>query len=511
MPAPFKPIRAKFASNVIVEEGFVIEKDGPTYRVTSGKVYTEQKATEDHLNLCFSAFIQSSAILRTGPINTLNKAREFLAFAKERGKILAAQFQKMNRKPRIVCDQLNDPLLDWEKIRLQNVYLKLAANEDKLAMSVVHMCLPTGKLFIRNDIEPRTPFQLKNVDKLAKELNWFGWIQYALWISEEMEALLENIRSDASEKYQLVALFQEFMNQSRSTLLEKSLQEVLDLTYNYAQLDLKRITYPQESNTIKQDFLSIEKDLFKASLSIKESLKAILEIVLKIEAEAVREKNIPEDYHPIRRIILLYRKILQTQIEPTINPKTSWIQQVMLRQLLDDELMVTSSINCANGVEQTHLTYSLKVTTLELRQKYPAERVIDVAFNWDSNVAKINAFIQKNGYQAYRAWLAAPPATPEDVTLHRRAGVVDRLRKLYFKIMMDLCLPIQQTTGNPISGLGEHVQAEKSYLNVLPSFLEMKYDDGEVEWIPYVTYNEETGEPLDLEEKGYRTLSRFRY
>ncbi len=511
MPVPFKPIRAIFAKNVLNEEGFIIEKEGGVFRVTSGKVYTDLKPDEDHLNYCFAVFIQSSAVLRTGPINTLNKAREFLAFAKDRNKILAAQFQQMHRKPRIVCEQLNDPLLDWDKIRLQNVYLKMAAHEEKLGVSVAHMCLPTGKLFVKSDVEPRTPFQNRNADKLAKELNWYGWVQYALWIAEEMDTLLENIRSDASQKYQIVGLFQEFVNESRSVLLRKCLQEIQELSLKYGELELKRIAYPLETTKIKQDILAIEKDIFKTSLEVKEALKGILALVLKIEAEAVREKNIREEYVPMRRIILLYRKLLQTQIEPTSNVNTSWIQQGMLRQLLDDELNVVSAVNCSNGIEQTHLTFSLKIATLELKQKYPAERVVDVAFNWDTSVLKVNAVIQKNGYEAYRTWILHPPVEQEEVAIHRRAGVIDRLRKLFFRILMDMCLPIQQITGVRSSGLEANIHADKSYLNILPSFLEMKYEDGDVESIPYVSYNETTGEPIDLLEKGYRTLSRFRY
>lgn len=522
MIVPFKPIRAVFGKDVVVQEGFVVEHTESGPMVRSEEVYTDLKENEDRLNLCFSVHIQHAAILRSGPINTLNKAREFLVFALERHKILVAQYQKIQRKPRIVCTQLDDPLLDWEKIRLQHVFLAMAAYEAKLEFNVAHMSLPTEKFFERIDIPQRTTFQKKNTEKLARELNWYAWLQYALWISEEMEILLEKFGLDASSTYQIESFCRDFIHEARSVLMIKSLKEVQELSLQYADLLLKRNTYganahsPNESNQLNQKIVDVEKEIFKASLPLKESLKRILEIVLKIESEAVRKDRIREEYIPIRRMILLYRKILQTQIEPTNTPqqpRTSWCQQAMLRILLDDELMIVTSVDCSTGIEKSNLTYSIHVAVLELKHKFPPDRVIDMAFNWISSTPKFNKVIHENGFDGSKEWLKTEPTAEELVQTHRRAHVIDKLRKIYFRVLMDLCLPIQQLciANAKVEEEEQHLQAHTSYLNLLPAFLEMKYDDGDVESIPYVVYDAETGDPTKLSETGYRTLSRFRF
>lgn len=519
MQVSFKPVRAIFGKDVVTQEGSIVDHTESGLMVRPELVYVEESEKDDHLNLAFSVQIQHTDLLRTGPINTINKAREFLTLAHERHKSLAAQFQQIDRKPRIVCSQLDDPLLDWEQIRLQHVFLAMVAHENKQDFNLVHMSLPTDRIFERTDIPPRTTYQKKNVDKLARELNWYGWLQYALWISEEMDILLKKFGVDASTTYQIEAFCRDFIHEARSILLIKSLKEVQELSLQYADMLIKRNTYakdsknPSDINQLNQRIVEMEKEIFRASLPLKNSLKRILEIVLKIESEAVRKERIREEYIPIRRMILLYRKILQTQIEPaetSQQARTSWSQQAMLRLLLDDELMVVTAVNSLDGVEKCHLTYSINVAALELKHKFPADRVIDMAFNWVTTTPKLNKMTHELGYDAYRAWLKSENTSEEQAHLHRRAHVLDKLRKTYFRVLMDLCLPIQQICGaSPKTEEGKF-HASISYLNLLPSFLEMKYDDDDVESIAYVVYDGETGDPRDLSDAGYRTLSRFR-
>ena len=521
MPVPFKPVRASFGKDVVVQEGSFIEHTESGLLVRQEQVYPLLTEDDDHLTLAFSVPILHTCLLRTGAINTINKAREFIVLAQTQFKALAAQYQKLDRKPRIVCSQLDDPLLDWEKIRTQHVYLAAAASEAKLEFNLIHMSLPTERIFERIDIAPRSTHQKKNVDKLARELNWCGWVQYAFWISEEMELLLKKFAVDASTTYQIEALCRDFIHEARSVLLVKSLKELQDYSLQYADMLIKRAAYAKETgrpadvNQLNQKILEMEKDLFKASMPLKNSLHRILEIVLKIEAEAVRKDRIREEYIPIRRMVLLYRKILQSQIEPADTPqqaKTSWAQQAMLRVLLDDELMVVSAVNSLHGVEKCHLTYSTYVTTLELKHKFPADRVIDMAFNWVTTTPKLNKMTVDLGFEGYRSWLKSDNIPEEQVNLHRRGHVIDKLRKIYFRVLMDLCLPIQQLcSALPKAEEQGQFRASTGYLNLLPSFLEMKYDDDDVESIPYVEYDGESGEAKDLTDSGYRTLSRFRF
>lgn len=521
MPVPFKPVRASFGKDVVVQEASVIEHTESGLLVRPEQVYASVNENEDHLTLAFTIPIQHTSLIRTGAVNTINKAREFIHLAQTHYSALAAQYQKLDRQPRIVCSQLDDPLLDWEKIRTQHVFLAAAAREAKLDFNVVHMALPTERIFERIDIAPRTTHQKKNVDKLARELNWCGWVQYAFWISEEMEVLLQKFGVDASTTYQIEALCRDFIHEARSVLLVKSLKDLQDLSLQYADMLIKRAAYSKETgrpadvNQLNQKILEMEKDLFRASMPLKNSLHRILEIVLKIEAEAVRKDRIREEYIPIRRMVLLYRKILQSQIEPAETPqqaRTAWAQQAMLRVLLDDELMVVSAVNSLHGVEKCHLTYSTYVATLELKHKFPPDRVIDMAFNWMTATPKLNKMTVELGFDGYRSWLKEQNVPDEQANLHRRAHVTDKLRKIYFRVLMDLCLPIQQLcSASPKSEEEGKFRASSSYLNLLPSFLEMKYDDDDVESIPYVEYDRESGEAKDLTDPGYRTLSRFRF
>lgn len=516
MLVSFKPVRVSFGKDLLTEEGHFVENVHSGFRVANGQVYNAVNEEQDNISLCFSVQFNHSALIRTGPIDTFNKAKQFFALALDQHKILAAHNQKLNSKPRIVCDQLDDPLFDWEQIQIQHVYLTMAAHEAKMDLRMVHMSLATDYFFVRTDVEPRSPFKKKNADKMAKELNWIGWVKYALWISEEMDVLLSTFRTEASQTYQLEAFFRDFIQESRSHLLDKAIKDIHELSLKYAQMHLKKIVYvndhqrPDEIHKMNQEMASLGKNIFKVSMNLKESLDRIFEIVLKIEAEAVRNKKIREEYVPLRRMILLFRKILQSQIDSKNTIQTSWSQQVMLRQLLNDELMVVSSVNCASGLEQTHQSFTLQVAIMELKQKYPADRVMDMVFNWLSTNSKLNMLICEYGYVKYHEWLQNNDVVEDQINFHKRAILVHKLRAIFFRTLMDLCLPIQQICGIEPKAVESNLKAEKSYLNLLPSFLEMKYEDGEVEWTPYVTYDAKTGESVDLVDKGYRTLSRFR-
>lgn len=516
MKVPFSPVHARFGQDLLDQEGYVVERAESGLNVISGEVFTLSDETNESLSLCFGTHLQHCALLRTGPINTLTKAREFLTLAYERHKILSAQHQKLQRKPRIVCSQLDDPLNEWEMIRLQHVNLAAVAHERKLEFHVIHLSFPTAEFFENPSTPPRTPFQKKNVEKLTRELNWLGWLKYGLWIAEEMEVFVKQLQHDAANRYQIDALCREFIQEARSVLLLKHMTEVHELSLKYADLLTKRSSYahdphhPHETHQLNQRIVELEKDLFKSSLFLKDSLKRLLEIVLKMESEGNLKDKLGESYYPIRRMSLLYRKILQSQIDPESSEstnRTSWSQQGMLRILLDDELMVVSSVNSMKGTEKTHLAYSMNVATLELKHKFSADRVIDMAFNWISLTVKLNRRVVEQGFDVFKSWLKSPVSTDELHLLHRRAQVIEKFRKIFFRVLMDFCLPIQQLT--PHQDKEPSLHADRSFLNLFPSHLDMKYDDGERESIPYVVYDYDSGEPRSLSERGIRALSRL--
>lgn len=515
MKVPFSPVHARFGQDLLDQEGFVVERTESGLNVVSGEINTPSDDSGESLTLCFGTHLQHSALLRTGPINTLTKAREFLTLAYERHKILSAQYQKLQRKPRIVCSQLDDPLNEWDMIRLQHVNLAAIAHERKLEFHVIHLSYPTADFFENRNAPPRTPFQSKNVEKLYRELNWLGWLKYGLWIAEEMEAFLKQFQPDAANSYQIEALCRAFIQEARSVLLLKHMTEVHELSLKYADLLTKRNAYahdphhPHETHQLNQRIVELEKDLFNSSLFLKDSLKRLLEVVLKMESEG-NLKGKSESYYPIRRMTLLYRKILQSQIEPESTEskgRTSWSQQGMLRILLDDELMVVSSVNSLKGTEKTHLAYSLNVAALELKHKYTAERAIDLAFNWIAATSKVNRKIVEQGFDVFKVWLKSTVPNDEFHLLHRRAQMIEKFRKIFFRVLMDFCLPIQHLIPDEEKEASPHI--EKSYLNLFPSHLDMKYEDGERESIPYVHYDYESGEPLTLSERGIRALSRL--
>lgn len=516
MRVAFKPVRVSFGQVIVVEEGHYVEEVHSELRVFNDAVYTDPEEREGFLNLCFSIQFDHSVLIRTGPIDSLSKAKQFLTLALEQHKVLAAHNQKMLSKPRIVCDQLDDPIFDWESIQLQNVYLTMAAHEMQLDTNILHSSLATDYLFVKSDREASSSFKKKNALKMAQELNWMAWIKYARWISDEMESLLEMMKLDASSIYLVESLFRDFIQESRSPLVERTIKEIQEHSLKFADIHLKRSLYvrekhrPDEIYKMNEEIASAGRNIYKASVGLKESLQRIFEIVLKLEAEAVREKKISDIYVSMRRMILLYRKILQSQLDPKNEVPTNWSQQVLLRQLLKDELMAVSSINSKSGLEQNHQTFTLQAALLELKQKYSPDRVMDTVFNLIGASSKLNTLICQKGYLQFQEWLKTTSLPEDEIHLHRRAVVIHKLRRIFFRTLMDLCLPIQQICGKEPKEVEADLRAEKSYLNLLPSFLEIKYDDGELEWLPYVIYDPETGEAEDLVKKGYRTLSRFR-
>ncbi len=499
MLVDFHPIYAIFAKNILTEDGYYLNRE--THEVLSGKVFTGGSLQSNPLVMSFATFVDRSVIVRTGPINTPEQANDFIDLTLNLHEKLSLKFKNRSRKPRIVCEQLDHPNLDFDPINHQSYQLLKAVQQNNLIGSVVYFSLPTDCFFsLSKDPTPSVDDDPK-AQKFANEYNSLAWTHYAMWIAEEIQDYIENFPETLEVTPTLKKLFLEYLSVS-------SRERVAAQITNFSERLLNVKSTPAQPDSVAskeslEDYGKAVSELFVPFL------QKVLGVLERIENEFFNIHNIKDNQLSIRRAVSIFRKILQTRISGDAYTQTCWIQQIILHQLLNDELVVVSSVSCANGLEKAHLAYGLKISAMQLEQKTPLDLVIDVAIHWCESVAQFNIQIQTSGFLAFKNWFSGAAETHEQVHIQRRAACIYKLRMMFFRILMDFCLPIQQLIPSDTNKDLEELKTQGCYLNALPSFLEAHFGEDEAEWSPYVLYDANNGKPSDLYPIGYRTLVYF--
>lgn len=154
-------------------EGKQIVKEGkvtPTSFVHA-KVEQEKKGRLTNIYLA-----QGKKVMRSGVINTTEKAGAFIQAAKT----LNAPIK--GKKLRIVSNQLNSP--EWEKSMITNQHQSLmkAAQKDK-SVEIAHFVTPTNRFY--HLAKSLGPLNFLWGERKAKENNLVGLLTYMKWIQED--------------------------------------------------------------------------------------------------------------------------------------------------------------------------------------------------------------------------------------------------------------------------------------------------------------------------------------
>lgn len=468
-----------------LESGFVVP--------TSTRFADDAAEIGNHLVNCYMTVDDGAGIMRTGVIDTPEKATEFITAARK------LHVDMNNGRPlRIVSHQLNSPEPEGKMIDAQHRHLLDQAEGDD-DLSIVHLNTPCNRFVTYTKEHGTKPIasSILTGERDSHKQNVEGMIQYLDWIVADLHNPDLVVKGDwdgmaGNTQVYLPQNLVEGTKEKQTEINEKQAQieELKEkIKSNKSTLEGKATEFFMSSLTAKIKGLEAEiKDL-------KGSIKADL-----AEAHAKLQKvegNLEsyEDASELKQKITLFRKLLGMQLELPGAEPIGRAQELLMYSLLDEGLGVVQAINCKSGLDRTGFLFALMAATKEV----PQENRYDLINNWDSLTLELNLLYREHDYDAAAVRTAIGESGNKDLL-----NLAFEMRQNTLQHLVNICMPITGiSTGLIGMKWGKGMSENLIPLNCIPPNIKV---DGNVEQL--LTYDRR-GKPKGLTEMGHRIITQL--
>lgn len=511
---------------------------------TSFLIGKKDDVETDHLMNTYCIVVEGDserAIIRSGKIDTEQRANDFFALLKEvRGELIKKTGNE-SLQLRVCSHQLNGFEVEGAIIKAQHRQLaRINTLMQKEGMGeVVHLNSPTNRFYNLTKAVRQVPVAGNLIEKYlltgerkSKEQNLEGLGTYLKWLNEsmkgekrlpkyELEGIAANVR-EINRLEQLVPSVQEKKHISKQisnhqTIIHRLQKLKRQIILNPERFidsvqDLNGKLQRAEANLLKlQEIFTAEEQIkarraaLRAALGDQYTHLKGIEDHLRSEQDKLEkagwvdqsepELNDPE-INTIRedlQKVSLMRKVLGSQLDLEEHP-TSRGQEELTMQDLDDALNVVSGVNCKSGLDRTGLFHSLMLAGVKRRNRLGQEKAYALSDTWDQTTQKINLAIAQ----------AKPGEDPMDSLLGGGSPLSDaekqevcdviEYRKMVLSNLIRVGIPITQVSTGLIgmkwnSGLKENLIP----LNFLPPFVEVGKDKKVIQLVKFDQDGQITG------------------
>jgi len=308
-----------------------------------------------NLTNCFVASVNDSHLIRSGMIDTPQKARQ-----------LASLAEKYNKKEilQLSSVQLNTQVHESGDVLQQ--HLCLSNVETKCA----HLNTPLENLYVRGPIQEVVKWELDTFGRMSKLLNTEAWVFYSSWLNDDMEEAESKFLYDAVDTYTLQRFLKDFRHEVHSTLLRRIKEKISEIDFNIA-MELA------EGKTRK--VIEEEREVIQLSMELQQLTRNHLKVLNKVVSKIREIEAVHPELTPIREKGEIFTLLLTNQVDTPESKPLPWgVQQIYL-QHLNDSLGVVSAINCEHGLDRTNIAFAIRLATIQMKQLYPKADIIQMS------------------------------------------------------------------------------------------------------------------------------------
>lgn len=446
-------------------------------QVTPTSYILGKPSDKDHLCNAYVVTIngEKRAVIRTGVINTKQKAEEFEAILRQ----IHAKYDD-KAELRVVSHQLNS---FNERGMIKKQHYWMASINKKLKSEgiaqVVHINTPSNAWYYFEKALGGVNFLGEGQ---SRQQNLDSWGTFVDWLKSDLDGL--KLPSDVRGQLDSIQQFEDC--------------NVHVLSKNQSQLERAR-----ETNKAR---------LVEAYHNLDVAEKRLKEQITKSDPSIDRNAC----QNALRKISLM-KMVLGSQLEIP-GAQMDRGKEGMAMLMLNEELGITGAMNCKSGLDRTGIWGSVKLGMEEMRKnpKFGPEREMIMIRDWELTTSVLNRLVGKYGedfelvgdlnFMFAQLEPPLPRLTPQELlVLKAKIQDVVEFRKLVLNSLIEIGIPItQRSTGMAGFKWNKGLQENLIPLNFLPSIV--KAGDKE---IPLVKYHKDTGLPHGITSYGRRLLTKF--
>lgn len=481
-------------------------------------------AQKNHLENVYVIEIKGkpAAVIRSGRIDTKERANEFVALIKKIQADLKAKFPDL--KPlRIVSQQVNTFEVSGERkiIKAQHRLIAAANQELKGIAEVVHINVPSNRF-----VEMTTFFTqlLFKGEKLSKEQNIESWEAVVRWTQDDIQAenedLFFKLMNGQNQNPKSRKGFTKAQNDQReiNAALKQKIDENIE-TIEAAKDELKHCTNRKEKQERKDIIKNANAELVVNRKLMRDRLIADFECFKAIDDQ--RSELLKQDPNLVDALdkIALMRKLLAQQLDMPGEKKISRGNEGLVIQQLLNRLGATSALNCKSGLDRSGFWFATKLAMESFEKNHGVKRLQGLVVDWDPMTKLLNQLTMKVG-ASYTDWITATASfdqwkklnlLPKDLDPAKFNLIKTKLRDVAEFRNQVLCNLIK--IGIPITGISTGVVGMKwnkgFQENLIPlNFLPCYVQKDNHEFVQLLRYDS-SGTPRGMENGGRQLITKF--
>lgn len=474
----------------------VIGYDARRENIESGAVvptstrYAKDKNVSNHLINCFMTHNDGVGIIRTGVINTPEKAEEFKKAVIE----LQGQMGRGDDQPvRVMSHQLNSP--ETESKMIENQHTQLLSKRKRKEFEVGHLNAPCNRFYHHHNKFGNVPVvsSILSGEKKSHEQNVEGMVQYLAWMIEDFgkneDQEVKSLANKLEQKdvWHIITL-QEDVN--------KKFDKIVELENQIVELDDE-----EQRKQLKAEIKELKKEIQKLRTEIihgngqEQGLKDLHTYLVKVfERDVLAPKD--SELEKASQTLTVYRKLLGAQLEFK-GAEVDRNQEHLMFFALDKSLGVISAMNCKSGLDRTGFLFALFLSAMDLQDS----ELMEIALNWKTYSLELNKLYREKDYDP-------------DLVLSELNGRADYGKNL--KVFFDMQHTIFQhllKVSLPITGINTGLIGLKYHEGITENLFPLyclppvvKTEEGAV--IQILTYDSK-GKPKGLTSDGHALITQL--
>ena len=293
--------------------------------------------------------------------------------------------EKYFTSKKVAIVEYNTNLEEWSKLILEH--------QNVIIAKYIHLSLPIRPFYFEKSYKEPTENEQQFADAFPKLLNMEGWTEYASFVSEKYQNQIKKFNYDTVDAYTLEARLNDFKKEVLSNILQKNLDHIRDIEINLSQ---------KYGQGISEGTFEEEKQLIKLRKEIHSNIDTLYQILGKIVENIQSIEKAHPELKLIEDLTIIIRSLLQNQLTTTDTPALTWGKREILLQLLDEELDIQPVLNCSNDQGRTLFALAIRLSTLQMRQKYSVEKMMEMVGAWELKHPELVAEFRNDVYENLR-------------------------------------------------------------------------------------------------------------
>lgn len=483
-----------FKSGTHTVTGYDVRNNGiePGAVVPTSTRYADDPEVGNHLINCYMTESNGAGIIRTGVIDTPEKAAEFERAAT----VLNKQMGREDQPVRVMSHQLNSPEREASMIKRQHKHLLARKSE---SFQAGHLNAPNNRFYHHHKTFKGVPLisDFLSGEKKSHEQNVEGMVQYLAWIVEDLQKSSDlEVKAIASKLDQVGA--QTII--AKQVEVDQKFKEITDLESQIDESDDDDAIndYQNQINQIMQEIDNLRTQMIHGDgqkTGLKELHKYITQVLPTIDLKSENIQANP-NLKTFDETLNLFGKLLGSQLEIK-GGEIDRNQEHLMLFALDKRLGVISAINCKSGLDRTGILFALFLSAMDL----PEDKVMDIALNWETYSLALNKLYKAKDYDADLV----------DAELSKMGPLGQNLKTL-FDMQHDVLQHLLKVS-LPITGLSTGIIGLKYQKGIAENLLPLyclppvvKTEEGNI--IRLFTYDSK-GKPEGLTDEGHALITQL--